>query len=187
MNKDEWIQNVTQLKRNWLRHDNNNNKHTAECRMLWTCHKWLRYLLQLCVLFGLVEDLPHGHEHWQHQSRSQHDEDPSDVLHPQSAGLFALLFRTAVPPPPLLLHHVQLPFLLQLQNGYSDLVSVRRACGDRDTTWITAEYIKTRDYAKVYHSHRWIDVIYIWKTCIVYDRVTCYCWLLRRRSFFFFL
>lgn len=105
---------------------------TVSChwgRFLWSWQKCLLYLFQLGVLLGLVKDLPYGNKHRKHQPCGQHDEDPPDVLHSKSARLFALLLWTAVASPPLLLHHVQLPFLLELKNSYCDLVSVWRACG----------------------------------------------------------
>ena len=84
------------------------------------------YLLQLCVLPGFVEELSDGHEDGQHQAGGEHDEDAADVLHAEGTGLLALLLGAAVPTPPLLLHHVQLALLLQLQDGDGDLVPVRR-------------------------------------------------------------
>ncbi|TNN77188.1 hypothetical protein EYF80_012493 [Liparis tanakae] len=84
------------------------------------------------------EELSHGHEHGEDESGGQDNEDPSDVLHPEGAGLLTLLLWTAVSSPPLLLHHVQLSFLLKLQDGNSNLCSLRSepnspaASGSRD-------------------------------------------------------
>ena len=89
----------------------------------------LLYLFKLCVLFGLIQKLADGHKHGEDEAGGEHDEDAADVLHAQGAGLLALLFRAAVATPPLLLHHVQLPLFLQLQDGNGDLVPVRRAYG----------------------------------------------------------
>ncbi len=46
------------------------------------------------------------HEQGQHQVGGEDDEDAADVLHAEGAGLLTVLLRTAVPSPPLLLHHV---------------------------------------------------------------------------------
>ncbi len=152
-------------------------------------HKGLWYLLQLGVLFRLIKDFPHSHKHWQHESRSQHDEDPTDVLHPQSTGLFAVLLWTAIPSPPLLLHHVQLPFLLQLEDGDGDLVSVWRACEEKNTTWASGTRITAR-YDKKMHAKSLlrgnISVGGCMKhtpACMWSYNLSCYCWLLRG-SFF---
>lgn len=87
------------------------------------------YLFKLCVLFRLIEELPDCHKDRENKSSSQNNEDSSNVLHTQGTGLFTLFLRAAIPSPPFLLHHVQLPFFLELQDCYGDLISVWRAWG----------------------------------------------------------
>lgn len=83
------------------------------------------YLLALRCFAQLVDELHHGHEDGQHQACGQDDENPTNVLDAQSAGLLVLILRAAIPPPPLLLHDVELVLLLQLEDGNGDLVPVR--------------------------------------------------------------
>lgn len=84
-----------------------------------------QYLLALRRFAQLVDELHHSHEDGQHQACCQNDENPTDVLNAQSAGLLVLILRAAVPPPPLLLHYVELVLLLELEDGNGDLVPVR--------------------------------------------------------------
>lgn len=39
----------------------------------------------------------------------------------------SVFFRAAIPPPPLLFHHMKLPFFLQLKNGNRNFIPVRGA------------------------------------------------------------
>ena len=84
-----------------------------------------QYLLTLRRFAQLVDELHHSHEDGQHQACCQNDENPTDVLDAQSTGLLVLILRAAIPPPPLLLHDVELVLLLELEDGNGDLVPVR--------------------------------------------------------------
>lgn len=97
----------------------------------------LTHLLDVGVPAGLVDELADGHEDRQNQTRSQNDEDASDVLHTQSAGLLVVLLWTTVSSPPLLLHHVELPFLLQLKDGNCDFIPVGRTWGRKENMYKT--------------------------------------------------
>lgn len=86
---------------------------------------WDWYLLTFRRLPQLVDELHHGNKDRQHQACCQHDENATNVLDAQGTGLLVLILRAAIPPPPLLLHDVQLVLLLQLQDGDGNLVPVR--------------------------------------------------------------
>lgn len=92
----------------------------------------ITHLFNIAVFAWLVDKLSDGHEHRQHETSGQDDEDAPDVFHTQGAGLFSVLFGTSVTPPPFLLHHVKLSFLLELQDGDGHLVSVGWACKESD-------------------------------------------------------
>ncbi len=86
------------------------------------------HLFNIAVFARHVDELSDGHEHRQHETSGQHDEDASNVLHTQGTGLFAVLLWASVPSPPFLLHHVQLSLFLELQDGDGYLVPVGWAC-----------------------------------------------------------
>lgn len=88
----------------------------------------MTHLLNIAVFPWFIYEFTNGYKHRKNKPCSEHYEDAPNILHPESAGFFAVLLGAAVASPPLFLHHVQLSLLLQLEDGDGDLVSVRRPC-----------------------------------------------------------
>jgi len=103
------------------------NAVTTDLSLPETSASWKRmtYLLNITVFPWFINKFTNGYEHWKNKPSSEHYEDAPDILHPESTGFFAVLFRAAVASPPLFLHHVELPFLLELEDGNGDLVPIR--------------------------------------------------------------
>lgn len=90
------------------------------------------YLAKLGVPPDVAAKLTNGYHHGHHEARKKDHEDPSNVVDSEGRSPRVLLIVPVANIsrilPPLVIHQLNHPFLLQLQNRQRQLVAPRGAC-----------------------------------------------------------